>query len=636
MPENGAGVKVSDNPPFGIDSDGKVYMREFELKDANNNIILDSDNLLGPAINAQITSLLKAGADSVPYADDNPNSGFKVILTKTQNLQIDAKIYLGFLSIYGLSKADSDGSTEYTTQNALDSIPHQIIVRLEESTNGSTWTTIDTTTFTGVKQAGYLYGYATPSLGTNDYWIDAEEYQPRFGGTSLRAEVREGFGAVDAQGNLSIQKQIQNKAAGTYYYRINSSTGGTRGVQVSARNYEYTSASFYDSNSQIHQLIVDRAYGSVNLTPTTATMVSNTRNFTIGTYSGSGTPGASYSIDENASPPTVTEGKTFEDFLSNSGGTITGTLKVPKLERVQRMDAWGQQMVLNAGESASHATGQNGEYIYLNAEQGVWISSSRDNDNNWNANGNNQSGFQTWNQRWSTKIGVNGNTTIPRNLTVAGTLECNGHLKHYDDTFQYSAYDACPCYSVAVIKQGGDQTINTPQKFWGTEGNTNYTQMLRYFEPSFGSIRAAINGQKIQDSNTLMYTMYVRNHTTNSVTRTFKIFRNDNSVYFFVNGVLQSSQTSVTNESENYKTKSVTFPGKASSSVTFRVNRLDIIKTDGSGDYSLEAYADIHDISYAQVLKYQPFNGYFDETDENYNNVPVDITILQPEKADTA
>jgi hypothetical protein len=39
----------------------------------------------------------------------------------------------------------------------------------------------------------------------------------------------------------------------------------------------------------------------------------------------------------------------------------------------------GQQLVLNAGESHSYATGQTGEYIYMNAEQGLEINSETGN-----------------------------------------------------------------------------------------------------------------------------------------------------------------------------------------------------------------------------------------------------------------
>ena len=43
----------------------------------------------------------------------------------------------------------------------------------------------------------------------------------------------------------------------------------------------------------------------------------------------------------------------------------------------------GQQLVLNAGESSSYATGQTNELVYLNAESGIQINSSPDNWSKW-------------------------------------------------------------------------------------------------------------------------------------------------------------------------------------------------------------------------------------------------------------
>jgi hypothetical protein len=57
-------------------------------------------------------------------------------------------------------------------------------------------------------------------------------------------------------------------------------------------------------------------------------------------------------------------------YLPLSGGTLTGALTINAYIKGN-----GQQLVLNAGESHSYATGQTNEYIYLNAEQGLEINS---------------------------------------------------------------------------------------------------------------------------------------------------------------------------------------------------------------------------------------------------------------------
>jgi hypothetical protein len=58
------------------------------------------------------------------------------------------------------------------------------------------------------------------------------------------------------------------------------------------------------------------------------------------------------------------------NYLPLSGGTLTGALTINAYIKGN-----GQQLVLNAGESHSYATGQTNEYIYLNAEQGLEINS---------------------------------------------------------------------------------------------------------------------------------------------------------------------------------------------------------------------------------------------------------------------
>lgn len=61
-------------------------------------------------------------------------------------------------------------------------------------------------------------------------------------------------------------------------------------------------------------------------------------------------------------------------------GTLSGRLTVTDRINTSRIDTnSGQQLVLNAGESAGQATGQTNEYIYLNSEQGIEVNTSPDN-----------------------------------------------------------------------------------------------------------------------------------------------------------------------------------------------------------------------------------------------------------------
>ena len=66
-------------------------------------------------------------------------------------------------------------------------------------------------------------------------------------------------------------------------------------------------------------------------------------------------------------------------YLLNTTDTFTGALTVDGDIR-----GTGQQLILNAGEAYAYATGQSGEYVYVNSEQGLEVNSDT---NNWQGNG---------------------------------------------------------------------------------------------------------------------------------------------------------------------------------------------------------------------------------------------------------
>ncbi|MCA9340539.1 MAG: hypothetical protein KDA17_06505, partial [Candidatus Saccharibacteria bacterium] len=75
----------------------------------------------------------------------------------------------------------------------------------------------------------------------------------------------------------------------------------------------------------------------------------------------------------------------------------------------------GNQIIVNVGESWSYATGQTGEYLYVNAEQGLQINSSPD---NW---------VSGWAARYTATINdSSGNSSLPGDLTVTGTITSGG------------------------------------------------------------------------------------------------------------------------------------------------------------------------------------------------------------------
>ena len=106
----------------------------------------------------------------------------------------------------------------------------------------------------------------------------------------------------------------------------------------------------------------------------------------------------------------------LNSYLLNTTDTFTGALTI-----VGDIRGSGQQLILNAGEAYSYATGQTNEYVYINAEQGLEVNSS---PNNW-ASG--------WAGRNTTYIGkADGTSSFPGQISVQGS-----NVIEIDQTYSY-------------------------------------------------------------------------------------------------------------------------------------------------------------------------------------------------------
>ena len=93
------------------------------------------------------------------------------------------------------------------------------------------------------------------------------------------------------------------------------------------------------------------------------------------------------------------------NYLLDTTDTFTGSLIINGDIRGN-----GQQLILNAGESGSYATGQTNEHVYANAEGGLIVSSSPD---NWSSG---------WAGRNTTYIGkADGTSSFPGQISVQGS-----------------------------------------------------------------------------------------------------------------------------------------------------------------------------------------------------------------------
>lgn len=129
------------------------------------------------------------------------------------------------------------------------------------------------------------------------------------------------------------------------------------------------------------------------VTSSGVTSIATTNGITGGTITGIGTIQLDSTVVRTTGAQSIGGVKTFTDNTTFNG-YIRGS---------------GQQLVLNAGEAYSVATGQTNEFLYINAESGLQINSSPD---NWSSG---------WAGRKTTTINdTSGNSTFANDITVLG------------------------------------------------------------------------------------------------------------------------------------------------------------------------------------------------------------------------
>jgi len=625
-------VSQEDNPPFSIASDGNVVMRSFELRDANNTTILDSDNLLSDTLMSQIAGSLGGGTPTTSFEESTPNNLFELQLSQAQNVQIDFEIYSGGPYITGL-----DG----TQTQALNSIMPQIAVEIEYRIKGnSTWLTLGTKTLTGVKNA------TQPSLTAEQYWISAESFTARSSSTLYRSQIEFGYGCVTAQGNFKGSIQKQNLAAGTYEVRINSLTTTDKNITVSTRSYT-------PSGSQL----VDYGYGfGATQSTTGATVIGAGRNFTVQNYTSGGyVDNSSWTSVINISPKFVKDSISLSDYLPKTGGTVTGNITLDtgaSIDSTTNTDL----AIKRAGTTA--LTLRNG-YISLgsgidirpgNGEGLYWFNGTGNDMSLVGKMGTGDSGILIKAPQASqtlfefsddgglyNKFGrVSPDVSNPNSSTTYHWFTTSGG----DDIWQVKL-NTNPCITVS------EASVKTESVLEFADGTTQATaaQVAPYFyrrvsRTSNSTTAAAVwsgilvvedhymsrgsiehdNAANFNDSNSILYTMYVANSSTSAVTKSFKILKLDDDVYIRVNNVQVASRGQTYSEHEVPVTLSISIPGKSTSSDPSKVSRIDIIKNDhGGGDHNLEMYCLLLDRPGAnQKITFQEFNDTYAENDTTY------------------
>ena len=167
-------------------------------------------------------------------------------------------------------------------------------------------------------------------------------------------------------------------------------------------------------------------------------------------------------------------------YLKDTTDTFTGSLTI-----VGDIRGSGQQLVLNAGESYSYATGQTNEYVYANAENGLLVSSSPD---NW------ATGWAGRNTAYINR--ADGSSALPGNLSIpsGGQLFLDGGGNTY---ITQDIADRLRFFT------GGAEFMRF------TEDTAN---LISFFQPSaFSGLVTAPTPANATDDNTLATTAFVKN-----------------------------------------------------------------------------------------------------------------------------
>jgi len=248
------------------------------------------------------------------------------------------------------------------------------------------------------------------------------------------------------------------------------------GAMINTNNY-VNSVSFNTGNgvltlgrSGLSSLTVD--LDGRYVTSSGVTSIATTNGITGGTITSTGTLQVDSTVVRTTGTQSIAGEKTFSStaFFTNAGGIRTDKVGTQG----------GQQLVLNAGESASYATSQTNEFVYLNAESGIQINSSPD---NWSSG---------WAGRKTTTINnTSGDSSFSRNVSMGGDLTVSGgditmngprilisnsanagHLKLGDTE------EADSVYQMDLMVMGTSNVVLSDDSFICVSGEAKFTQGL--------------------------------------------------------------------------------------------------------------------------------------------------------------
>jgi hypothetical protein len=314
----------------------------------------------------------------------------------------------------------------------------------------------------------------------------------------------------------TVLDYITIASAANQFYITNQSAGNypTFGVDGSDTNIGFTLAP--KGSGPVRIYAVSGASPTIDVAGPDTNLDINLIPKGTGTVKAGGVSVATVSGSQMLTNKNLTSGtNTFPTFNQNttgnaatattatnqSGGTVNATtgdfssyIRTDELRNIS-----GTQLVLNAGESHSQATGQTGELIYLNAEGGVQINSSPD---NWSTN---------WAGRVTTTINDTGITWNGNTVWHAGN-DGSGSGLDADTVDGQQASDFVTLNSSQTLTNknltGSGNTFNASNLTTGTVPDARLSGTYSGFTHKIDGSNTVFTTASSGSTNTLARTVY--------------------------------------------------------------------------------------------------------------------------------
>lgn len=348
---------------FSVDSSGNGFVNGQHLKPSSVTL-----NALAPEVIDQLggygSSSGGSGSTSSTGGTANTDSSFSTTATITVNAKTHKAGNAITIAVVG------DGGIEYSTQTQTTP---QATLTLKRGT-----TVLDTRTITGTltqygdgtaqEPATYSTSWATnysvsedPVDGDHVYTLEITAVSGGIGTASIALSTSETYvaGSSGVDAHTHPTSDIDGFEVNNYY------GGDLNTLTLPGFYFAHTTA----TNKPANGTVLHQKYQEDNANyDTQLSLTHNTNDLHFRTKEA-----GVWKPWETVAKLT---GASFTGPIDLSGNNIDGVERL-RTNEVRAQD--GQQLVLNAGESGDYATGQTGEYVYINAEQGIEVNTSPDN-----------------------------------------------------------------------------------------------------------------------------------------------------------------------------------------------------------------------------------------------------------------